>query len=112
MATKKTAAEPIEEVKEEAAAEQTEPAEKPAEKPVDPWDEMVEIMVPRKPKGEEEFYYVCCNDRRFEVPANGKRQSMPRPIAEILLASVEAEYAAQDFAEQMSKHAADSAKGL
>ena len=108
MATKKTAAEPIEEVKEETAAEQTEPAEKPA----DPWEEMVEIMVPRKPKGEDEFYYVCVNDRRFEVPANGKKQKMPQPIAEVLMASVEAEYEAQEFADQMSKHAAESAKGM
>ena len=35
----------------------------------------------------------------MEIPADGKPHEMPRPIAEVLRQSIEAENAAQDFAE-------------
>lgn len=93
MATKKA----VEEEKEVKTPE-TE-AEVPAE--VDPWDIEVEMIVPRKPRGEDQQYYVCVNDRRFLIPANGTVQKLPRPIAEILRSSLEAEAVADDFADHI-----------
>lgn len=90
MATKKTddvkAAEPV-------------AAEKPAEQ--DEWAEEVEIIVPRKPKGDDPQYYVCVNDRRFYIPANGKAQKLPKPIAEVLQQSLQAELEAEEFADSL-----------
>ena len=84
-------------------AENTEPAEKPAKKAkeTDPWKETVNVVVPRKPKGEEQQYYICINDRRYAVPANGKNQDLPRPVAEVLLAAIEADYKADEFADSI-----------
>lgn len=81
----------------------TEPAQKPkrAEKPKDEWEEMVSVIVPRKPRGEEPTHYVCVNDRRFLLPANGKEQTMPKPIAEALQRSIEAEADAEDYADHI-----------
>ena len=76
-------------------AEDAVQAEEPAE--VDPWEKIVSVMTPRKQKGD--YFYVCVNDRRFEIPADGKTHEMPQPIAEILQQSIEAENRALDFAE-------------
>lgn len=88
----KKAAEIVEEVP-AAKADENVKAEEPEK---DPWDEKVTVRVPRKPKGE--YFYVCVNDRRFEIPANGLEQEMPRPIAEVLEQSIQAEYKAEDYA--------------
>lgn len=93
MATKKKAEVTEEEVLEQAEAEGTVAEEKPASK----WDEKKTVMVPRKSKWD--YYYVCVNDRRFEIPADGKAHEMPLPIAEVLEQTLEAENVAQDFAE-------------
>ncbi len=101
MANKET------EVLNENVTAETAPAgEKPAAKakakaPKKAWDETVEMVVPRKPKGEEQQHYVCVNDRRYGIPANGKMQKLPRPVAEILQDSLNAEYAADEFAEKI-----------
>lgn len=76
-------------------------AEEQAKTPTDPWDEKVNVIVPRKPHGEEQQYYICVNDRRFVVPANGKQQALPRPIAEVLVSSLEAESEAEDFVDRI-----------
>jgi hypothetical protein len=107
MATKSKAAaekEPIQEIEAEEKILKEEPekqeiAEEPAAK--DPWDISQDVIVPRKPKGEDQQWYVCVNDRRFMVPANGKMQSLPKPVAEILLSAIQAEYAAEDFADHI-----------
>ena len=102
MATKKTAAAATEEVKEEPVqAEEEVKAEQPAE--VDEWDIIDEMIVPRKPKGDDPSYYVCVNDRRFLIPADGKMQKLPRPVANVLRDSLEAEMEAEDFADSMPK---------
>ena len=105
MATKKMQAAEAEIIEEEIEAQ------KPAEA-VDPWSVEVEVMVPRKRKGDDPQYYVCVNDRRYAFPANGKKQKMPQPIAEILQSSIEAEYEAEEYAEEMNKRAAEAASGL
>lgn len=95
MATKKTT-----EPKEEPIV--TEEAEEPAKKTVtSEWDEEVEMIVPRKPKGDDPQYYVCVNDRRFYIPANGKMQKLPKPVANILRDSLEAEREADEFADSI-----------
>lgn len=102
MATKSKAAaekEAIQEIEAEKEILKEAPAEEPAKK--DPWSEMQDVIVPRKPKGEDQQWYVCVNDRRFMVPANGKMQSLPKPVAEILLSAIQAEYAAEDFADHI-----------
>ena len=95
MATKKT----MEEKKEQEILE--EQLEEIKAEPADEWLEEIEMIVPRKPKGEDQQWYVCVNDRRFMVPANGKMQSLPKPVAEILLSAIQAEYAAEDFADHI-----------
>lgn len=72
-----------------------------AAEPKSAWDEKVEMIVPRKPKGEDQQYYVCVNDVRYAVPANGKMQKLPRPVAEILQDAIEADYKADEFADNM-----------
>lgn len=114
MAAKKTETKPEEEIRaEEAAAAQETAAPAEAVAPAAPempeapetqksaWDEMVEIIVPRKPKGEDQQYYVCVNDRRFTIPADGTIQKLPRPVAEVLKMSIDAENAAEKFADQI-----------
>ena len=78
------------------AAEEKKPKKEPVKK--DPFEEKTEIHVPRKPKGEEQYYYICVNDRRFQVPANGKTQSLPKPVALILQDALDADDAADDYA--------------
>ena len=93
MATKKTA---------EVVNEEVQAAEPVAEEePQSEWEIEVEMLVPRKPKGDDPQYYVCVNDRRFYIPANGKMQKMPKPIAEVLRMSLEAEAEAEEFADSI-----------
>ena len=73
----------------------------------DAWDEEVPVVVPRKPKGADQQFYVCVNDRRFTVPANGKQQMLPKPVAEILQAAIEAEYEAEEFADNIPNESGD-----
>ena len=96
MATKKTVKEETEEQVLEEATEQT-----AAEAPKSAWDETVEMLVPRKPRGEEPFYYICVNDRRFEIPASGTMQKLPKPIALVLQDSLAAEIKAEEFADSI-----------
>lgn len=53
----------------------------------DPWKDMVEITLPRKPKSEQNFEFVAVNDRRFQVPCTGKPVEVPRPVYEVLMNS-------------------------
>ena len=94
MATRKTGAAGAEEEVLTEATEQKAPIR-------DAWDETVEMIVPRKPKGEDQQYYICVNDRRYMVPANGRMQSLPRPIAEVLQESLDAEREADDYADSL-----------
>ena len=94
MATKKEAIkepETVEEVKAGAQAEK--------ETPKNSWDIMVQRQIPRKPKGN--YFYICVNDRRFEIPAKGQTETLPLPIALILDDQIAAEYAAEDYAANM-----------
>lgn len=50
----------------------------------DPWDTMVEIMIPRHRHGEEEYKFVSVNDIRALVHLDGKVHKLPLPIAEAM----------------------------
>ena len=96
MATKKTAVAAEELTEEPVKAEETQ-----AEEPRSEWDTEKEILVPRKPKGDDPSYYVCINDRRFLIPADGKVQKLPLPVAIVLQESLDAEYKADEFADRI-----------
>lgn len=106
MATKKDMkAEEV--IQETAEVKAEEPVQ---EEPKSAWDEEIEMYVPRKPKGDDQSYYVCINARKFAVPANGRMQKLPRPVAEILKMSLEAEARAEDMADKMTQDAIESAR--
>ena len=107
MATKKTTA-PAEEVQENVDVETEAEAEKKAPAVVDEWAENIEMIVPRKPKGEEQSYYICINDRRFLVPANGKKQLLPKPVALVLQESLEADAEADDFMDKIPNRSGEN----
>ena len=69
------------------------------------WDETVKMHVPRRPRGDDQFYYICVNDRRFQVPADGKVQELPVPIAAILQMSLDAEADAERFIDGLPNQA-------
>jgi hypothetical protein len=96
MATKKNAIPAEEEVQAAVPAEESE-----TPKNDDVWSQMVDVVVPRKPKGEDQNFYICINDRRFYIPANGKVQKLPLPVAEILADSLEDEAKAEDYMDSM-----------
>lgn len=113
MATRKNAEqnEPMNEA--EAVQETTETAQATAEEqPKDPWQEMVQIYVPRKAKGDDQTWLVIVNDRYHGVPANGRMQTLPKPVAMILQDAIDAETAAADYMDRISREAQENAKKM
>lgn len=117
MATRKNAeqneqvnpAEGQEEEQTQTAAEEPMQAQ---EKPKDPWQEMVSIFVPRKAKGDDQTWLVIVNDRYHGVPANGRMQTLPRPVAEILQDAIDAETAAADYMDRITREAQENAQKM
>lgn len=102
MATKSKAAAAAEaNEKIEAVAEEVKAAEEEIRAAKDPWEETINMVVPRKPRGEDQQYYICVNDRRFLVPADGKVQTLPLPVAEVLRESLQADAEADEFADHI-----------
>ena len=93
MAAKKEVAAAAEVVQEEVMAA--------APAVTDEWAEEIEMLVPRKKKGDDPTFYVCVNDRRFLIPADGKMQKLPKPVAEVLQESLAAEAEAEDYADNI-----------
>ncbi len=102
MATKKDAAQETEQVTAQEPAQET--AQVP-EKPKSKWDQKVKIYVPRKGKGDDQSWMVMVNDRIMYVPANGKMQELPLPIAKVLQAAVDAEAEAEEYANKVTEEA-------
>lgn len=102
MATKKT----VDEKKEQEILEEALEEVKTEEQ--DEFAETMDMIVPRKPKGEDQQYYICVNDRRFAVPANGKMQKLPKPVALILQDCLEADAYADDFMEKIPNRTAEN----
>lgn len=102
MATKETK-KPVEEVNQEAA-EALKAAQEVNAEPEDAWSEKVRMIVQRKPRGEDQYYYICVNDRRYQVPANGLEQELPKPVADILRDSLAMEANAEEYAEHIPNY--------
>lgn len=93
-------------VKEEAAkAEPEEAAEETAEHE-DEWEIYEEVYVPRHGRGQEPNFFISVNDRTVQIPADGKYHRMRRPFAEVLRMSIEAEAAAEKYADEVPHDAA------
>ena len=72
----------------------------PAEpKVVDPWEQKVEIRLPKPLMNEENFVIASVNGRVFKIK-KGIQVSVPAPIAEVLEHSLEAEEAADLYIQQ------------
>ena len=76
MATKKNEEPMIQEEVNEAEEVVEAPVKKSA------WDTMVDVRVPRRRPGEEEYHYVCANNKAFLIRLDGKTRPLPLPIAE------------------------------
>ena len=95
-----------------AKIEALEKAARPETAPVipvqtgDEWEEYIEVIVPRHGRGQEKCFYVSVNGRNAQIPANGKLQKLRKPHALALLASLEQEAKAEQFAEDLPHEAA------
>lgn len=112
MATRKNPEVETEEQVQAVTAEEQTPAVTAEEKPKDPWQEMVSIFVPRKAKGDDQTWLVIVNDRYHGVPANGRMQTLPRPVAEILQDAIDAETAAADYMDRITREAQENAQKM
>ena len=72
----------------------------------DIWEEYIDVVVPRHGRGQEKCFYVSVNGRNAQIPADGKMQHIRKPLALALLASLEAEARAEQFAEDLPHDAA------
>lgn len=90
----------------EAVETVTEETAKPAEEQ-DPWKKLVKVRPPRLMNSGIDHYYVCVNDIRYQIPADGREYEVPEPIALVLMDSIEAEYKAEDYAKEVEKNSYD-----
>ena len=74
--------------------------------PYDPWQDMREILVPKKKNGDQESIYCAVNGRSYLVPCTGRLQKVPAPIYEVLINS----QLLQDEADERAKKEADKLK--
>lgn len=72
----------------------------------DVWEEYIDVVVPRHGRGQEKCFYVSVNGRNAQIPADGKMQHIRKPLALALLASLEEEAKAEQFAEDLPHDAA------
>ena len=70
------------------------------------WEELVPVRTPRRGKGQEKSIVISVNDRNVQVPLDGKTYYLRRPHAEIFEQSMDAEVAAEEFAESVPNEAA------
>lgn len=94
-----------------AAGKAEEPQEKPAGTEGSVWDEFIDVVVPRHGRGQEKFFYVSVNGRNAQIPADGKMHHIRKPLALALLAGLEDEAKAEQFAEDLPHDAAPASFG-
>lgn len=70
------------------------------------WDEYVTVRTIRARKGMEKSVVVSVNDRNVQIPLDGRAYKLRKPHAQILIDSMEAEIAAEEFAESVPHDAA------
>lgn len=104
MATRKTTVNTEAEEALKAAEAENAEAEKAeaAEAPYDPWTDMVSVRIPRNPAGED--YQVSVNNIGRQIPAKGGTYELPRPLAEVLMASLEQEDMVADSIDAMKAY--------
>lgn len=68
-----------------------------AEAGKDPFDVIVTVRVPRRPKGEDSWYWLNVNGRSCQVPADDQYHEMRLPWAETLVNMLGAERMAENF---------------
>ena len=95
-ATKKAIAGIDEEMNQPIEAEEVKKPVKKATKEADPWEQMVEIRVPKTADGSSNHIIASVNGRVFKV-MKGVNVKVPAPIAEVIEHSFEAEEAAELF---------------
>ena len=66
----------------------------------DPWRDMVEIKLPKGPKGEPNYEIVSVNGRVFKIK-KGEKVKVPMPIAEVIEHSMEAQEEADEYMESV-----------
>lgn len=84
----------------ETKEETKETESKKAKKPKNPWEETVEITLPKASKTEQNFQFVSVNGRTFQVP-KGKTVKVPKPVYEVLMNSRYAEEKAEKYEEEL-----------
>lgn len=77
---------------------------KPAEGD-DPWKRMVKVISPRL-QGQDS-HFVCVNDHRWQIPADGRTYEVPEPIAEALNNFTEAEIRAEEYMKAVERDSHD-----
>lgn len=64
----------------------------------DPWKIEIEVRAPRRPRGEDPWYWINVNGRSVQIPANDRRQKMKLPFANVLVEMLDADRRAEDYA--------------
>lgn len=70
------------------------------------WEEYETVRTIRASKGQEKSIVVSVNDRNVQIPLDGKAYRLRKPHAEIFLQSMDANVAAEEFAENVPNEAA------
>ena len=77
---------------------------KAAEEGLDPGGIKIAIRVPRRPPTQDPWYWINVNGRSAQIPANDQVQELKLPWAEVLVNMLNAEDAAQDFADSIKMY--------
>lgn len=70
------------------------------------WDEYETVRTIRAQKGQEKSVVVSVNDRNVQIPLDGRAYRLRKPHAEVFLQSMDANVAAEEFAESVPNEAA------
>jgi len=77
---------------------------KAAEEGLDPWSVKIAMRIPRRPPTQDPWYWINVNGRSAQIPANDQVQELKLPWAEVLVNMLNAEDAAQDFADSIKMY--------
>ena len=70
------------------------------------WEEYETVRTIRAQKGQEKSVVISVNDRNVQIPLDGRAYRLRKPHAEIFLQSMDADVAAQEFADSVPNEAA------
>ena len=72
-----------------------------AEAGKDPWDVMIEVLVPHREKTEDPWYWINVNGLSVQIPANDRYQEMKLPWACVLVDLLKYEKASLDYQDSL-----------